>query len=116
MDEHFLVIIDNMVSSISFPLPTSPLQGRARKAVDARLRQMNLDILYEATDLTDDPRYARVANRQAEKSMDTHVRPNGTTYHVVNMDQKTGKPMEFMTHQGEYALLQHFFPYQHELF
>lgn len=61
---------------------------------------MNLDMLYVATDLTNDPKYARIATRQAEKSMDTHVRPDGTTYHVVNMDQNTGKALELMTHQG----------------
>jgi len=62
---------------------------------------MNLDMLYQATDLTGDPKYALVATRQAEKSMDTHVRPDGTTFHVVNMDQKTGKALEVMTHQGK---------------
>lgn len=51
-----------------------------------------------------DEKYAKIANRQAEKSMETHVRPNGTTYHVVNMDQKTGKPLELMTHQGKSVL------------
>ena len=61
---------------------------------------MNLDMLYEATQLTGDPKYAHAANLQAEKSMTTHVRSDGTTFHVVNMDQNTGKPLEFMTHQG----------------
>ncbi|RSH81438.1 hypothetical protein EHS25_006794 [Saitozyma podzolica] len=73
MDEHFLVIIDNM---------------------------MNLDMLYLATDLTGDKRYAEVATRQAEVSMTSHVRKDYSTYHVVNFDQTTGQPTEFMTHQG----------------
>ncbi|ORX34809.1 Six-hairpin glycosidase-like protein [Kockovaella imperatae] len=72
-DQHYLVIIDNM---------------------------MNLDMLYEASKLTGDPKYANVATHQAEKSMTSHVRKDGTTYHVVNFDQKTGEPMEFMTAQG----------------
>jgi hypothetical protein len=59
-------------------------------------------MLYEATRLTGDERYASIANHQAEKSSDSHVRPDGTTYHVVNMCQKTGKPLEFMTAQGEW--------------
>ena len=62
---------------------------------------MNLDMLYLATDLTGDLRYARIATRQAEKSMHTHVRKDGTTYHVVNMDQNTGEALELMTHQGQ---------------
>lgn len=65
---------------------------------------MNLDMMYEATDFTGNPRYAAIANSQAEKSSDTHVRPDGTTFHVVNMDQKTGKALELMTAQGEFPL------------
>lgn len=64
------------------------------------MTQMNLDMLYEATKLTGNARYAEIANSQAEKSATSHVRPDYTTYHVVNMDQKTGKPMECMTAQG----------------
>ena len=63
---------------------------------------MNLDLLYQATDLTKDPKYTRIADRQAVKSMNTHVRPDGTTCHVVNMDQHTGEALELMTHQGKY--------------
>lgn len=64
-------------------------------------RKMNLDMMYEVSDYTGNPRYAQIANSQAETSSDTHVRPDGTTFHVVNIDQKTGKGMEFMTAQGE---------------
>lgn len=65
---------------------------------------MNLDMLYQATEITGNPEYARIASAQAEKSMNTHVRPDGTTYHVVNMDQVTGEPLAMMTHQGEFPL------------
>lgn len=65
--------------------------------------QMNLDMMYMATELTGDKRYADVANAQAETSMKTHVRPDGTTYHVVNYDPKTGKVIEQGTHQGRSA-------------
>lgn len=65
---------------------------------------MNLDMMYEATKLTGDQRYAKIANSQAEKSQNTHVRKDFTTYHVVNMDQKTGEGLEYMTHQGELCL------------
>ena len=61
---------------------------------------MNLDMLYEATLLTGNPRYAEIATKQAEKSAKTHVRPDYTTYHVVNMDQETGEGRDFMTAQG----------------
>lgn len=64
---------------------------------------MNLDMMYEVTSYTGNSRYAEIANCQAKKSSDTHVRPDGTTYHMVNMNQKTGKGMEYMTAQGELA-------------
>lgn len=64
---------------------------------------MNLDMLYEATKLTGNPKYAKIANAQAEASATTHVRPNDTTYHVINFDQKTrGATLERRTHQGMY--------------
>lgn len=62
---------------------------------------MNLDMLYEATRLTGDKRYAAIANSQAEHSTKTHVRADGTTYHVVDFDPKTGKVQKSLTAQGE---------------
>lgn len=58
-------------------------------------------MLYMASELTGDTRYANVASAQAEKSMKTHVRPDGTTYHVVNYDPLSGTVLELCTHQGE---------------
>ncbi|KIR71930.1 glycosyl hydrolase family 88 [Cryptococcus deuterogattii CA1014] len=72
LDEHYLVIIDNL---------------------------MNLDMLYEATELTGDPKYAHVATHQAEKSLNSHVRPDYTTYHVVDFNQD-GSVKKCMTHQA----------------
>ena len=64
---------------------------------------MNLDMLYEATNYTGNSRYADIATCQAVKCSDAHVRPNGTTYHLVNFDPRTGKGLEYMTAQGEPA-------------
>jgi hypothetical protein len=63
---------------------------------------MNLDMLYETSKLTGDDRYTKIANAQAEASSNTHVRPDWTTYHVVNFDQKTHKGAVLWkgTHQG----------------
>lgn len=62
---------------------------------------MNLDMLYEATKITGDRKYADIANAQAEASSTTHVRPDDTTFHVINFDQKTkGATLERRTHQG----------------
>jgi hypothetical protein len=63
---------------------------------------MNLDMLYEATKLTGDKKYAEIANAQAEASSTTHVRPDWTTFHVINIDQRTrGAVLEKCTHQGK---------------
>ncbi|KAL1413228.1 hypothetical protein Q8F55_000981 [Vanrija albida] len=70
--EHYLVIIDNM---------------------------MNLDLLYEVALLTGEERYAAIASTQAEKMIKGHIRPDGTTYHVVDYT-RTGDVGKQMTHQG----------------
>ena len=63
---------------------------------------MNIDMLYEASKITGNPKYAEIANAQAEASSTTHVRPDDTTYHVINFDQKTrGATLERRTHQGK---------------
>lgn len=103
MDEHYLTIIDNMVSD------RSKAVADARNLLEIWLYisltlQMNLDMLYEATKLTGNPRYAEIANKQAEASLHTHIRDDYTTYHVVNFDQKNpGQTLEKRTHQGEYS-------------
>jgi hypothetical protein len=62
---------------------------------------MNLDMMYEATRLTGDEKYAKIADSQAKISATTHIRPDGTTYHVVDFDPKTGKVQKSFTAQGE---------------
>lgn len=74
MNEHMLVIIDNM---------------------------MNLDLMYQATELTGDKKYADIASTQAEKMMHAHIRPDGTTYHVVDF---RANPPKGMTQQGGYGV------------
>lgn len=60
---------------------------------------MNLDLLYLASELTGDAHYATIATRQADKSLTAHIRPDGTTYHVVDFNQD-GSVKKSMTHQG----------------
>ncbi len=45
---------------------------------------MNLDLLFEATRLTGDPKYQAVALRHADKTMPNHFRPDYTSWHVVS--------------------------------
>lgn len=72
-NEHFLVIVDNL---------------------------MNLDFLFDVSDWTGDPKYRDMAISQADKMQTAHVRPDGTTWHVVNFG-RDGQVLERMTHQGE---------------
>lgn len=61
---------------------------------------MNLDLMYLATELTGDMKYADIATAQAERMGQTHVRPDGTTYHVVDHGSDGSNP-QGMTAQGE---------------
>jgi hypothetical protein len=71
--ENFLVIIDNM---------------------------MNLDLLYRGTQLTGDPELARRATQHAKTTLKHHIRPDGSTYHLVNYDPKDGHVQGRHTVQG----------------
>ncbi|TDZ21207.1 Unsaturated chondroitin disaccharide hydrolase [Colletotrichum orbiculare MAFF 240422] len=69
----FLVIIDNM---------------------------MNLDMIFwAAAQLGDDDMY-NAAVKHAETTRKHHIRPDFSTFHVVNFDQATGEPKEKITNQG----------------
>lgn len=70
---HFPVIIDNM---------------------------MNLELLFFASKETGDPSYKALAIRHAETTMKYHIRPDFSTYHVVNYDTITGKVLNQQTCQG----------------
>lgn len=61
---------------------------------------MNLDLLYLATQLTGDKKYADIATAQAERMTQTHIRPDGTTYHVVDFGRDGSSP-QGMTAQGK---------------
>lgn len=70
---HFPVIIDNM---------------------------MNLELLFFASKETGDSTFSNIAIRHAETTMKYHIRPDYSTYHVVNYDTLTGKMLNQQTCQG----------------
>lgn len=55
---------------------------------------MNIPMLYWASDETGDPRFRQIAMHHADKTMNNHVRGDGSVYHVVEYDPDTG---EFIT-------------------
>jgi len=70
---HFLVIIDNM---------------------------MNLELLMHCFHVTGDSLFYKVAVTHANTTMQHHFRVDGSSWHVVDYDPKTGRPQRKQTHQG----------------
>jgi len=61
---------------------------------------LNLELLFEATRLTGDSSFYKIAVSHADKTLLNHFRPDYSTYHVVDYNPKTGVPQKKQTHQG----------------
>jgi len=61
---------------------------------------MNLELLFEATKLTGDSTFYKVAVAHARTTMKNHYRADNSSYHVVDYDTLTGKVLKKNTHQG----------------
>lgn len=61
---------------------------------------LNLELLFNATRLTGDSTFWKIAVSHANKTMENHFRPDGSSYHVVGYDPVTGQPVKYNTHQG----------------
>jgi len=61
---------------------------------------MNLELLFEATRLTGDSSFYRIAFSHAATTMKNHYRSDYSSYHVVDYDTITGKVVSRVTHQG----------------
>lgn len=61
---------------------------------------MNLELLFEATKLSGDSTYHRIAIAHANTTMQNHYRPDYSSWHVVDYDTVTGKVVQKNTHQG----------------
>jgi len=61
---------------------------------------MNLQLLFHATQLSGDSTFYHIAYRHALTTMRTHIRPNGSSFHLVNFNPKTGKVIWKGTVQG----------------
>lgn len=61
---------------------------------------MNLELLFYATRVTGDSSYRSMALSHARNTMKNHVRPDYSSYHVVNYDPETGAVKSKETHQG----------------
>ena len=61
---------------------------------------MNLELLFFASKITGDTTYKHIAIKHAEKTMQNHLRPDFSSYHVINYDTITGKALQKETNQG----------------
>ena len=61
---------------------------------------MNLPLLYEASNLTDDPRFKNVAIAHANTMLRDTVRPDGSCYHIVAYNPCTGERVGEEAGQG----------------
>ncbi len=61
---------------------------------------MNLDLLFFASKVTGDTTFKHIAVTHALTTMKNHIRPDYSTYHVVDYDAKNGKVLNQETCQG----------------
>ncbi|MEH7248060.1 glycoside hydrolase family 88 protein [Neobacillus niacini] len=70
---------------------------RGRMIIDCL---MNLPLLYWATDVTGDKKYAEVAYKHAAKTLEYSIRPDASTYHTYYFNTETGEAKYGETLQG----------------
>ncbi len=61
---------------------------------------MNLELLFQAADLGGPAQWQRIAVQHALTSARWHLRPDGSTFHVVRLDEASGDPVWRGTVQG----------------
>ena len=61
---------------------------------------LNLPILYWASEVTGDGKYARMAENHIRTAMKCILREDDSTYHTYFMDMEAGEPAYGVTHQG----------------
>ncbi len=61
---------------------------------------MNLELLFEATRLSGDSSFFKIAVSHANTTLKNHFRKDFSSYHVIDYDPKTGAVLKKNTHQG----------------
>jgi unsaturated chondroitin disaccharide hydrolase len=61
---------------------------------------MNLELLFEASKLSGDSSFYKIAVTHANTTMKNHFRDNYSSFHVIDYDPETGKVLHKQTHQG----------------
>ncbi len=63
---------------------------------------MNMELLCEATKLSDDSSFYRIATTHANTTLKNHFRPDYSSYHLVIYDPATGRVQKKQTVQGAF--------------
>lgn len=61
---------------------------------------MNLELLFNATKLSGDSTFFKIAVSHADKTLDNHFRPDYSAYHVIDYDPETGEVLHRHNAQG----------------
>ncbi len=61
---------------------------------------MNLEILFNATRMSGDSTFFKIAVSHADRTLENHFRPDASSYHVVDYDPETGEVLHRCTAQG----------------
>ncbi len=61
---------------------------------------MNLELLFEATKISGDSSFYKIACSHADKTLQEHFRPDASCYHVVDYDPADGTVLHRQTGQG----------------
>ena len=62
---------------------------------------LNIPLLYWATEVTGDPKYAEMGYNHFRTTVEVCCRPDASTYHTYYFDPETGLPLRGATHQGK---------------
>lgn len=61
---------------------------------------MNLELLFEATKLSNDSTFYKIAIQHANTTLKNHIRSDNSIFHVIDYDTITGNVRDKTTHQG----------------
>lgn len=61
---------------------------------------MNLEMLFWASEFTNNPKYREIALHHANSTMKNHFRKDYSSYHVIDYDLTSGKIIKKVTNQG----------------
>lgn len=78
----------------------NPIEKKNLAIIDT---MMNLELLYRVAEITGLDRYKRIAMAHADKTMNYHVRPDGSSNHMVVYDLETGDVIETRAGQGSHV-------------